>query len=427
MPCCCSKRAKRPPRTPSCGRSRSHTAAASSSSAWAYGSSLHGDADLAHSRLAARPFRPHRHHGRRGRPAGARLRRRLGAPRDSASRARARRTPAWTSVRYGTRVTSIAHERLGAHRVRERQTAAEMLASIVLIADGAAHVGGRRSARDRLRAERASPRSSRPNAPRTHGTAYERFTPDGPLALLPYEPRLRAGVDARAARGRAHCATHRPMRSSTGCRRASASAPAASPRSAARAAHPLRLRVAEQSSRGPRGAHRQRGPGAAPGRGPGFQSRVCATRGSSRSRCGAAARRTMQCSTAYLARRRIDRAGGIAFTHALVKIFSNDGFPLALARGAGLAHPRLPAACEGFRGAAHGLRRARLKHFDHACRRSRARAKPRKVPIVPNAFPQSLGRFDTRTHVTCTCRTRTTSGISLFLALRVPITMTPFP
>jgi 2-octaprenyl-6-methoxyphenol hydroxylase len=39
---------------------------------------------------------------------------------------------------------------------------------------------------------------------------------------------------------------------------------------------------------------------------------------------------------AYRARRRIDRAGGIAFTDALIRIFSNDFLPLGIARGAGL-------------------------------------------------------------------------------------------
>jgi 2-octaprenyl-6-methoxyphenol hydroxylase len=38
----------------------------------------------------------------------------------------------------------------------------------------------------------------------------------------------------------------------------------------------------------------------------------------------------------YRLRRRIDRGGGIAFTHGLVRLFSNDVLPLALARGAGL-------------------------------------------------------------------------------------------
>jgi 2-octaprenyl-6-methoxyphenol hydroxylase len=40
---------------------------------------------------------------------------------------------------------------------------------------------------------------------------------------------------------------------------------------------------------------------------------------------------------AYGARRRIDRGGGIYFTDALVRLFSNDIAPLRLARGLGLA------------------------------------------------------------------------------------------
>lgn len=39
----------------------------------------------------------------------------------------------------------------------------------------------------------------------------------------------------------------------------------------------------------------------------------------------------------YLARRKVDRRGGIGFTHALVQLFSNDLLPLRLARGTGLA------------------------------------------------------------------------------------------
>jgi 2-octaprenyl-6-methoxyphenol hydroxylase len=38
----------------------------------------------------------------------------------------------------------------------------------------------------------------------------------------------------------------------------------------------------------------------------------------------------------FRATRRIDRLGGIALTHSLVRIFSNDYFPLRAARGAGL-------------------------------------------------------------------------------------------
>jgi 2-octaprenyl-6-methoxyphenol hydroxylase len=39
---------------------------------------------------------------------------------------------------------------------------------------------------------------------------------------------------------------------------------------------------------------------------------------------------------AYATRRRIDRTGAVAFTHALVKVFGNDFLPLGLARGAAL-------------------------------------------------------------------------------------------
>lgn len=40
---------------------------------------------------------------------------------------------------------------------------------------------------------------------------------------------------------------------------------------------------------------------------------------------------------AYRARRRIDRHGGIGFTHSLVRLFSNDIVPLRIARGIGLS------------------------------------------------------------------------------------------
>jgi 2-octaprenyl-6-methoxyphenol hydroxylase len=39
----------------------------------------------------------------------------------------------------------------------------------------------------------------------------------------------------------------------------------------------------------------------------------------------------------YRARRRLDRGGGIGFTDALARLFSNDIAPLGLARGLGLA------------------------------------------------------------------------------------------
>lgn len=51
----------------------------------------------------------------------------------------------------------------------------------------------------------------------------------------------------------------------------------------------------------------------------------------------AAAPGTREWLDAYKARRRLDRGAGIGFTHALVQLFSNDLLPLRLARGTGLA------------------------------------------------------------------------------------------
>lgn len=54
-------------------------------------------------------------------------------------------------------------------------------------------------------------------------------------------------------------------------------------------------------------------------------------------RCGRDALGEPEMLKAYVARRRLDRGGGIWFTDALVRVFSNDIVPLRLARGAGLA------------------------------------------------------------------------------------------
>ena len=70
-------------------------------------------------------------------------------------------------------------------------------------------------------------RTDRPHG----GRAYERFTPRGPLALLPVRGSLRAGVDRRAGRGRAAARARRGRLPRASCRRTSAIARAASSRS----------------------------------------------------------------------------------------------------------------------------------------------------------------------------------------------------
>lgn len=237
------------------------------------------------------------------------------------------------TILRGTRVTSIAHDRTTA-RIEYDNAAGigECCASVVAIADGTAETAGldvtvtdygqsaltARVATNRARAE----------------TAYERFTPEGPVALLPYET------------GYALVWTTAPDRAAMLCN--------APPRDflerlqqhfgdragrftavSARAAQPLTLRVADETTCGraalignaAQALHPVAGQGLNLGlrdawelateirqRGPGDEALL----------------------EAYGARRRIDRVGGIAFTHALVKVFSNDHFPLALARGAGL-------------------------------------------------------------------------------------------
>lgn len=54
-------------------------------------------------------------------------------------------------------------------------------------------------------------------------------------------------------------------------------------------------------------------------------------------RCGRDAIGNAAMLQAYRARRRIDRSGGIAFTDSLVRLFSNNIAPLRMARGAGLS------------------------------------------------------------------------------------------
>ena len=107
-----------------------------------------------------------------------------------------------------------------------------------------------------------------------------------------------------------------------------------------RASFPLALQVARHVSGAAHGADRQRRADAAPGCGagpePGPARRVGARHGTE----ALAARATSAPrgrSRSYAARRRLDRGGGIWFTHDLVRLFSGDVAPLAARAGSGLA------------------------------------------------------------------------------------------
>ena len=84
----------------------------------------------------------------------------------------------------GARVLSIAHDATSAHITFEAKTGpGDCVASVVAVADGSAEAAG---VGVRVVQYGQSALSARVRASRTSAhTAYERFTPEGPLALLP--------------------------------------------------------------------------------------------------------------------------------------------------------------------------------------------------------------------------------------------------
>ena len=215
-----------------------------------------------------------------------------------------------------------------------------MTAPLVVVADGGAADGGAGDNGDAQRVDydqcavTARVVSERPH----NNIAYERFTRHGPLALLPdgkdwalvwTTTPARADELYGAEPAQFLDALHAEFGSRAGAFTAVT----------ARARYPLRLRRTRQ----PVQDHVVRIGNAAqslhPVAGQGFnlglrdawelgEHLAVADRATIGSADGLAA---------YRARRRVDRGGGVAFTHTLVQLFSNDVLPLRLARGTGLA------------------------------------------------------------------------------------------
>jgi 2-octaprenyl-6-methoxyphenol hydroxylase len=236
-------------------------------------------------------------------------------------------------VLRGANVTSIAHDATSARLELDSASGpGECFASLVVVADGnAASTGvevhvtdyGQSVVTARIAADR----------PHAH-TAYERFTKDGPLALLPYESgyALVWTVEQRDAQALCDAAPAHFLAQLQECfgERAGRFTTVSS-----RAVHRISLRVAERTTAGRAVLIGNAAQALHPVAGQGFNlglrdawelASVARDHGV---RSGALLER-------YRARRRIDRTGGIAFTHALVKLFSNDWLPLAAARGVGL-------------------------------------------------------------------------------------------
>jgi 2-octaprenyl-6-methoxyphenol hydroxylase len=233
----------------------------------------------------------------------------------------------------GARVRAIAHD---AHSARlefeSGGTVDEVIASLIALADGSAAAAGI-GVRTREYGQVAI--TARLLATRTNRlTAYERFTAEGPLALLPFGSDYALVWTLAPRLGEALC-----------------SAPSAAFLAALqetfgdrvgrflavhdRRLHPLTLRVSESATIGRTALIGNAAQSLHPVAGQGFNLglRDAAELAQEIARRGADAPDVL---AAYARRRRIDRAAGVTFTDSVARIFSNDNGALRALRGAGL-------------------------------------------------------------------------------------------
>ncbi len=223
--------------------------------------------------------------------------------------------------------------------------AASLTARLVVIADGG-DIDGLASPKTIDYAQLALTARVSTSLPHRH-VAYERFTPDGPLALLPFDQEMALVWTLKPARAEtlrdADAATFlAALREAFGGRLGDFTGVTR------RACHALSLRLSLHS------AARDGAPGIVtignaaqtlhPVAGQGFNLglrdawelaqmlRVIPARNLN---CGDS-ERLRQVLHRYHAGRRIDRYATIAATHGLVQLFSNDIFPLRAARGVGM-------------------------------------------------------------------------------------------
>lgn len=237
------------------------------------------------------------------------------------------------NVIRGARVAHIAHDATSARLEYEtREGTRECTASLVAIADGNAFTAAVDvDTRDYVQ----SALTARIGAARAHQhDAYERFTPSGPIALLPFDRGYAlvwtmrpddalqwAAADPDAFLAHLHASFGDRVGRFTGV--------------SARAQHGLALRVARETTWGRAVLIGNAAQALHPVAGQGFNLGLrdaweLATELKRHSP------RAPDVLDRYRARRRLDRAGGITLTDTLVRLFSNDFAPLAFARGAGL-------------------------------------------------------------------------------------------
>lgn len=234
---------------------------------------------------------------------------------------------------HGARVASIAHD-ADCARVTFESDAGEgaCLASLVAVADGNAEAFG---AEVGVTDYGQGAVTARVSAAAPHRfTAYERFTPHGPLALLPCGDGFAIVWTTHTERAQwLHTTRAEDFLRALGTAFGERAGPFTGVD--ARAVHRVTLRVARHAWFGRAvmlgNAAQALHPVAGQGLNLGLRDAWELAEEVARRGAGDSA-----LPRAYGARRRIDRSGGIAVTHALVKVFSNDSMLAGLARGAGL-------------------------------------------------------------------------------------------
>ncbi len=215
-------------------------------------------------------------------------------------------------------------------------TASRATARLVAVADGGA-LAGVTQARTRdyhQVAVTAQVASARPH----RNVAYERFTPEGPLALLPSGERLALVWSTAPARAQQLCMMPE-NEFLQNLQRAFGQRLGAFEATSPRASYPLTLKTAASLPMSRALALGNAAQTLHPVAGQGFNLGL-RDAWELASTINAAAREEIGAPpmlAAYAARRRLDRGGGVWFTDILVRLFSNDIGPLKLARGLGLA------------------------------------------------------------------------------------------
>ena len=242
----------------------------------------------------------------------------------------------WCDYLPGAAVTRLSAE-AGAVAVEVRTERGErrITTSLLVVADGGTHAGS-----DEMRTvdyQQAAVTARVTSTAEHANVAYERFTPDGPLALLPSGDRLALVWSTTQEHAQQLCASPEAaflaaLQQAFGGRLGRFIA------AERRGMYPLALRIARETTtaRVARigNAAQTLHPVAGQGLNLGLRDAwelAAELRRAPRENIGAP-----EFLARYATRRRVDRTGGIWFTHNLVRTFSSDLIPLRFARGLGL-------------------------------------------------------------------------------------------